>query len=93
VSFAGFALAAAAAGPTFWSSPRAGACRARFEEARMATTVRKRGKRRGEAVERRPPGEAEREANRPEDRVPLDARTKRPIERPDRGRLERPSGR
>jgi hypothetical protein len=52
--------------------------------------VGKRGPRRGEAVERQPPGEAERAASRAEDNQPLDARTKKPIEPPDRGRMERP---
>lgn len=53
--------------------------------------VGKRGERHGEGVERRPPGEAERDASRAEDNVPLDARSGEPIEPPARGRLERPS--
>ena len=53
--------------------------------------MKKRGELRGDAVERRPPGEAEDDANRAEDNVPLDARSKQPIEPPSRGRLERPA--
>jgi hypothetical protein len=56
----------------------------------MASSVQKRGPRRGDGVERRPPGEAEHDANRAEDNLPLDARTGEPIEPEDRGRLERP---
>jgi hypothetical protein len=52
--------------------------------------VNKRGERRGEAVEKQPPGEAEREAQRAEDNVPLDSRTGRPMEPEEAGRLERP---
>jgi hypothetical protein len=44
--------------------------------------VQRRGERRGEGVERRPPGEAERDASRAEDNVPIDARTGRPVEPP-----------
>jgi hypothetical protein len=51
--------------------------------------VRKRGERRGEGVERRPPGEAERDASRAEDNVPLDARTKEEIEHTGGGRPHR----
>jgi hypothetical protein len=58
----------------------------------MANEVQKRGERRGEAVEKRPPGEAERDASWAEDNAPLDARTKEPIERPERGRLDRGGG-
>jgi hypothetical protein len=49
--------------------------------------VHHRGPRRGDAVEKRPTGAAERDAARAEDNVPLDARTKQPIEH---GRMERP---
>lgn len=49
--------------------------------------VQKRGERRGEGVEKRPDGEAERDAARAEDRVPIDARTGEEIEG---GVLERP---
>lgn len=49
--------------------------------------VRKRGERKGQAVEKQPPGEAERDAAVAEDRVPLDARTGEPS---DVGRMERP---
>jgi hypothetical protein len=51
--------------------------------------VLKRGERRGEAVEKRPPGEAEHDAARAEDNVPLDAATGAPIEHPERGRMDR----
>jgi hypothetical protein len=44
----------------------------------------------GEAVEKEPPGKAEREADRAAGRAPLDARTGQPIEDPAAGRLERP---
>ena len=50
--------------------------------------VRKRGARRGEGVERRPSGEAEHDAKRAEGNVPIDPRTKQPIEPEKRGRLE-----
>ncbi len=56
---------------------------------RSKPVVGHRGPRRGEAVEKRPAGEAEREASRAEDNVPLDARTKQPVEE-GQGRLERP---
>ncbi len=49
--------------------------------------VQKRGERRGQGVEKRPTGEAERDAARAEDRVPIDARTGEPSEH---GLLERP---
>jgi hypothetical protein len=52
-------------------------------------TVRKRGERRGEGVERRPPGEAEHDAKRAEDNVPRNARTGEPIEPEELGRLDR----
>jgi hypothetical protein len=51
--------------------------------------VQKRGERRGEGVERRPPGEAERDASHAEDNAPLDARTGQEIEPPEAGRLDR----
>jgi hypothetical protein len=54
--------------------------------------VTKRGPRRGQAVEKRPPGEAERDAERAEDNVPLDAGSGEVVEPPERGRLERPTG-
>jgi hypothetical protein len=50
--------------------------------------VQKRGDRRGDGVEKRPPGEAERDAARAEDNVPLDAATGQPID-PARGRMDR----
>jgi len=53
--------------------------------------VQKRGERRGEGVEKRPPGEAERDAKRAEDNVPLDARTGEPIDPANRGRRPAPS--
>ena len=49
----------------------------------------RRGERRGQAVEKKPTGQAERAADRVAGRPPLDARTGRPID-PDQGRLERP---
>jgi hypothetical protein len=52
--------------------------------------VNKRGERKGDAVEKMPAGEAERDARRAEDNVPLDPRTGRPMD-PDAGRLERPN--
>jgi hypothetical protein len=52
--------------------------------------VNKRGERRGEGVEKQPPGEAERDARRAEDAVPVDSRTGEPIEG-EEGRLERPA--
>jgi hypothetical protein len=48
-----------------------------------------RGERRGQAVEKKPTGQAERAADRVAGREPLDARTGKPID-PDQGRLERP---
>jgi hypothetical protein len=56
----------------------------------MGREVGRRGERRGQAVEKRPPGEAEHGADRSAGREPLDARTGQPLEPPDRGRLERP---
>jgi hypothetical protein len=53
--------------------------------------AKKKGSRwRGQEVERRPTGEAERAADRAAGRTPIDVRTKRPIEPPKQGRLERP---
>jgi hypothetical protein len=49
----------------------------------------RRGERRGQAVEKKPTGEAERAADRVAGREPLDAGSGRPID-PDKGRLERP---
>jgi hypothetical protein len=49
----------------------------------------RRGERKGQAVEKKPTGEAERAADRVAGREPLDAKTGRPID-PDHGRLERP---
>jgi hypothetical protein len=55
------------------------------------TDVKKKGaKWRGQEVERRPTGAAERAADRAAGRTPLDARTKRPVTPPAQGRLERP---
>ena len=44
----------------------------------------------GDAVEKAPPGEAERRAERASGRAPLDVRTGRPMKNPEAGRLERP---
>jgi hypothetical protein len=52
-------------------------------------TRERRGERRGQAVEKKPTGQAERAADRVAGREPLDAGTGRPID-PDQGRLERP---
>jgi hypothetical protein len=51
---------------------------------------KKEGRWRGQEVERRPTGQAERAADRVAGRTPLDARTKRPVDPPGKGRLERP---
>jgi hypothetical protein len=45
------------------------------DDSEIKGEVQKRGERRGEAVEKRPDGEAELDAARAEDRVPVDART------------------
>ena len=50
--------------------------------------VQKRGERHGQAVERRPAGEAERDAKRAEDNVPLDARSGEPLEPATRRRSD-----
>ncbi len=57
-------------------------------QARSRISTNRRGPRKGSAVEKRPPGQAEQEAARPEDNVPLDARTGREID-PKKGRMER----
>jgi hypothetical protein len=57
-------------------------------EAKGRINTDRRGPRRGEAVEKRPPGQAEQEAARPEDNVPLDARTGKEID-PKKGLMER----
>lgn len=55
----------------------------------MDGRVQKRGERHGQGVERRPPGEAENDAKRAEDKVPLDARTGKELPRPPRARPDR----
>jgi hypothetical protein len=49
-----------------------------------------RGELRGQAVEKKPTGVAEERADRAAGREPVDAKTGKPIEPPEAGRLERP---
>jgi hypothetical protein len=48
------------------------------------------GERKGDAVQKESAKKARRDVDRVSGRTPLDARTGRPMENPDEGRLERP---